>query len=49
MTLTALPQTRQSKKAFPLESIRPLPLPIPVDPPVPFSGPTGYPLDLPAS
>lgn len=36
---TARPQTRQSKKAFPLPSTRPLPLPIPVDPPVPFSGP----------
>lgn len=41
--LTARPQTKQSKKTFPLPSIRPLPLPTPVEPPVPRSGPTVYP------
>lgn len=43
--LTERPHTRQSKKAFPLESTRPLPDEMPVLPPVPFSGPTAYPDD----
>jgi hypothetical protein len=43
--LTGLPHTRQLKNTFP-PSILPLPLPMPVAPPVPFSGPTAYPAVL---